>query len=230
MLWPDKKPEAASRAYTHDIKHQGASTRSKGRGWSANTFLLGLLSLFEAAFDVLSLMAALLGGVTRASGSASTTPGASAAPEVADGEVQPPVAQIIENEVSARRPAGVTVIAVLLGLLGLLEVVFGTLALVTSLLGKFVVPFNSPSGGAALGVYYILVGLVKLFFVWGLLRLQRWAFWATVFIAALSLLSSALAITQPAATGWAFLADLLIPTVILVYFALDSNTRGAFRI
>ena len=100
----------------------------------------------------------------------------------------------------------------------------------TSLLGSFVLPLRSAVVGAALGVYFLLVGLVKLFFAWGLYRLQRWAFWATVFIATVSLLSTILAITEPTSTMWAFLADLLIPVVILVYLVADSNVRRGFRI
>ena len=53
------------------------------------------------------------------------------------------------------------------------------------------------------------MGLVKLFLVWGLWMLKRWAFWATMFIAAVSLLSSVLAVTEPGPTDWALLSDLL---------------------
>ncbi len=82
---------------------------------------------------------------------------------------------------------------------------------------------------AALGVLYLLVGLVKLFLVWGLWMLKRWAFWATVFIAAVSLLSSVIAVTEPGPTDWALLSELLIPAIILIYFVVDSRVRGAFR-
>ena len=205
-----------------EIRKEGVPRRSLGRTSYVNAVLLGLLSIFEVAFDVLSLVAAILGGVARDAGNTSSTPG------VATRENQQLVPQTVLNETPARRPVGITIIAILLGLLGIFELGFGLLALVTSVLGIFVVPLYSPAVGAALGVYYLLVGLVKLFFVWGLLRLQRWAFWAMVFITTVSLLSSVLAVTEPIATVWAFLADLLIPAAILVYCVVDSNVRAAF--
>ncbi len=204
-----------------------ARTRPTRRGSPINAILLGLLGIFEAAFDMLSLVAALLGGIARETGSTSNT---SSNPSVATEELHQLAPQIGVMEKPARRPVGITIIAILLGLLGILEFGFGALALVTSLLDRFVLPLQSPAVGAALGVYYMVLGMVKLFFVWGLYRLQRWAFWATVFIAAVSLLSSVLGVTEPAPTIWGFLAGLVIPAVILVYIVVDSNVRKAFRI
>lgn len=215
-------------AHTNTVVRGGSPARPGGRASTFSAVLLGLLSIFEVTFDMLSLVAAILGGIARAADSTSDTRGASNAPEVATGVPHQLASQSAAIETPGRRPVGVTIIAILLGLLGIFEFGFGLLALVTSVLGIFVVSLRSPAVGAALGVYYLLVGLVKLFFMWGLLRLQRWAFWATVFIAALSLLSSILAVTEPAATLWAFLPELLVPAAILVYFALDSNARGAF--
>jgi uncharacterized membrane protein (DUF2068 family) len=204
--------------------------RSSGRESALTAALLGLLSIFEVTFDVLSLVAALLGGIARDAGSAGNAQEATIAPGATTGLPLQPAVQNVAHGPPASRPVGITIISILLDLLGIFELGFGALALVTSLIGSFVVPLRSPAAGAALGAYYLLVGMVKLFFAWGLWRLQRWAFWATVFIAAVSLLSSVLAVTEPAPTVWAFLADLLIPAVILVYFAVDSDVRRAFRL
>ncbi len=214
----------------NNIKWTRSPTRPLGHESLIKAVLMGLLSIFEVSFDILSLVAALLGGVTRATDSTSNMQGTNIAPEIPTEEPRQFASQAAMNETPSGRPIGITIIAVLLGLLGIFEVVFGALAFVTSVLGRFVFPLNGPALGAALGVYYLLLGLVKLFLVWGLLRLQRWAFWATVFIATVSLLSSFLAVTEPPPTVWAFLPDLLIPAVILVYFVLDSKTRRAFRI
>lgn len=212
----------------NEARRERAHTRPGGRASPFNAFLLGLLSLFEVTFDILSLVAAILGGVARDAESTSSTRGMSTAPGITTGVPPQLAVQNVANETPAGRPVGITMIGILLGLLGLFELGFGVLALVTSLLGSFVVPLHSPAAGAALGAYYLLVGLVKLFFAWGLFRLQRWAFWATVFSAAASLLSSVLAATEPAASAWAFLPDLFIPTVILVYCVVDSNVHRAF--
>jgi hypothetical protein len=211
----------------NDTEREMARTRPTRRGSAINAVLLGLLGIFEAAFDMLSLLAALLGGVARDTGSTNNT---SSNPSVATEELHQLAPQIGVTENPARRPVGITIIAILLGLLGIFEFGFGALALVTSLLDRFLLPLQSPAVGAALGVYYMVLGLVKFFFVWGLYRLQRWAFWATVFIAVISLLSSILGVTEPSPTVWGFLADLVIPAAILVYFVVDSNVRKAFRI
>ena len=204
-----------------------ARTQPARRGSAINAILLGLLGIFEAAFDMLSLLAAFLGGIAR---DTSSTSNMNSNPSVATEEPHQLASQIMVKEIPAKRPVGITIITILLGLLSILEFGFGALALVTSLLDRFVLPLQSPAVGAALGVYYVVLGLVKLFFVWGLYRLQRWAFWATVFIAAVSLLSSILGVTEPAPTVWGFLADLVIPAAILVYFVVDSNVRKAFHI
>ncbi len=200
-------------------------------GGMIKALMLGLLSLFEVTFDILSLVSALLGGFVfeerreeRRSSEASNTP--SETKEEAN-QVAP---QITGEEMPDKRPVGVMVIAVLLGILGLYEVGFGTIALVTSLMGSFVLPLRSAAVGAALGVFYLIVGLVTLFSVWGLWRLRHRAFWATVYISAVSLLSSVLAFTEPIPTAWAFLPYLLIPVVILIYIIIDSDVRAAFRI
>ena len=214
----------------NNVKENNPPARPTGRGSLNTATFLGLLSIFEVTFDLLSLVAALLGGIARDAEGTSNTRGTSIIPGAMTEASQQPAPQMIEDETPASRPLGITLIALLLGLLGVLEFGFGALAFVTSVLGSFVIPLRSPAVGAALGVYYVLVGLVKLFFVWGLFELQRWAYWTTVFIAAVSLLSSFLAMTEPAPTVWAFLADLLIPIVLLVYFAVDSNVRKAFHI
>jgi hypothetical protein len=201
-----------------------------GNRRTASPLLLGLLGLFEVAFDILSLVAALLGGFRV---TASGTPGAiNTANNTANGsreESEQVAHQITISQTTQKRPVGVTIIGMLVGISGVVEGSFGGVILVASLLGAFVLPLHSAAVGGAVGVFYLLVGLVKLFFTWGLWKLQRWAFWATVFIAAVSLLMSVInAITEPVPTSWVFLVDIFIPTVILIYFILDSNVRKAF--
>jgi uncharacterized membrane protein (DUF2068 family) len=202
------------------------SKQSARGGGSLNALLLGLLSVFEVTFDILSLVSAILGGFVLDTNSTSRTNTTTS--DILE-EASPVAPQIRVGVRPEKRPFGVIIIALLLGILAILEVAFGTIALVTSLLGSFILPLHSVAVGSALGVFYLLVGLVKLFFTWGLWELKRWAYWATVFIAVVSMLSSILAVTQPAPTTWILLSDLLIPVVILIYFVVDSNVRAAFR-
>ncbi|HKF36195.1 MAG TPA: hypothetical protein VKB35_04785 [Ktedonobacteraceae bacterium] len=214
-------------------KNNRANTKLRlppvGHRRTVSPLLLGLLSLFEVAFDLLSLVAALLGGFTV---TASNTPDTiTTANTTANGSTEESAQVAHISQTTQKRPVGVTSIAILLGILGIVEGSFGGVILVASLLGAFVLPLHSAAVGGAAGVFYLLVGLVKLFFTWGLWRLQRWAFWATVCIAAVSLLMSVIhAMTEPVPTSWVFLVDIVIPTAILIYFSLDSNVRTAFRV
>jgi len=190
--------------------------------------LLSVLSIFEVTFDILSLVAALLGGFLRENSKGKNT---DVTAGVVSEEVDTSAPQLIINETLARRPIGVILISIFLGLLGIFDFGFGLLTLITSLVGHLIIlPLSSAAAGGAIGVYYMLAGLVKLFFVWGLWRLQRWAFWATVFIAAVSLLSNILVMAAPPSTVWEFLVELLVPTMILIYLIVDSRVRTAFQV
>jgi hypothetical protein len=74
-----------------------------------------LLSIFEVTFDILSLVAALLGGFTRAADSTSSLQGTNTAPEIPSEESHQFASQIAVNETPSRRPIGITIIVVLLG-------------------------------------------------------------------------------------------------------------------
>jgi hypothetical protein len=214
------------REYMENTMRKIPPKQSTRGGGLLNALLLGLLSIFEVTFDILSLVSALLGGFVLDTNSASRTNTTTIDTLEDASQVAP---QVGVGNRPEKRPVGVMVIALLLGILAIFEIVFGTFALVTSLFGSFILPFHSAAVGSALGVLYLLVGLVKLFFAWGLWELKRWAYWATVFIAAMSMLSSILAVTQPTPTTWVLLFDLLIPVVILIYFVVDSKVRAAFR-
>lgn len=82
--------------------------------------------------------------------------------------------------------------------------------------------------GILAGVFLVL-GLLSLLFSWGLWRLARWAFWATVIIQVISLANSLIAFTQPDANIGFIVGGMIIPVVILLYFLVDSNVRAAFR-
>lgn len=183
---------------------------------------------------MLSLVAALLGGFTVNTSASSTPDAINTANNTANGsteEAEQVAHRITISQTTQKRPVGVTMIAILLCLLGIVEGGFGGVILVASLLGAFVLPMHGLAVAGATGVFYLLVGLVKLFFTWGLWKLQRWAFCATVCIAVVSLLMSVInAITEPAPTSWVLLVGIFIPLVILIYFILDSNVRKAFRV
>jgi uncharacterized membrane protein (DUF2068 family) len=139
---------------------------------------------------------------------------------------------------SRRRPLGVTIMAILLAIQGFLELIAGILLIVAAnslshrivanghtIIAKFVDTF-----GVALGGVGVVVGLITLFFVFGLWTLQRWAFWAVVIIEGLSLLRSILELVRHTGSTGGVIAGMVLPAIILIYFLLDANVRRAFRV
>ena len=140
------------------------------------------------------------------------------------------------------RPLGVSIIAVLEGLLSLFWLVIGVLVLIAS----FNVPANLPNSlsayvsivdlqvthaAAILGIVggiLVIVGVLGLLSAWGLWRLKRFAFWSTMVILSLSLLNSILAFFRPNPNVVTILLGMVIPVIILVYFLVDANVRAAF--
>ncbi len=145
-----------------------------------------------------------------------------------------------ENTMMAHRerPRGVTIMAVLLGLQGLLEVIAGILLILAAnslsrrvvqhghtIIAKFVDTF-----GVGIGTIFIIIGVVTLLLVFGLWTLRRWAYWSVIIIEALSLLPNIIALIRGTGTVAGNIAQMIIPVIILLYFLLDSNVRRAFRI
>ena len=137
-----------------------------------------------------------------------------------------------------RRPLGVTIISILVGIEGLFEVIAGILLILAAnslshrivvnghtTIAKFVDTF-----GVSIGVIFLIIGVVTLLFVLGLWTLQRWAYWAVVIVEALTLIPNIIALVRGTGTVTGNILQMIIPVVVLLYFLLDSNVRRAFRI
>ncbi|GAC1460201.1 MAG: hypothetical protein PVS3B3_18700 [Ktedonobacteraceae bacterium] len=137
-----------------------------------------------------------------------------------------------------RRPLGVTIISVLVGIEGLLELIAGILLVLAAnslshkivqnghtTFAKFVDTF-----GVTIGVVFIIIGVVTLLFVLGLWTLQRWAYWAVIIIEVLTLIPNVIALIRGTGSLAGNIAQMIIPVIVLLYFLVDSNVRRAFRI
>ncbi len=137
-----------------------------------------------------------------------------------------------------RRPLGVTIIAVLVGIEGLLEVIGGILLILAANslsrrivqgghvhISKFVDTF-----GISIGVVIIVIGVITLLFVAGLWTLQRWAYWATIIIEVITLLPNIISLIRGTGTVAGNIVQMIIPVVVLLYFLISPNVRRAFRI
>lgn len=191
---------------------------------------VGLLNLMEVSFDLLALLTAFLGGLRLGGESTAVVAVPVQTTEKGEDVDAAPTRPLTLRERLAKAPAGVKFIAVFWGLLGLLECIFGTLLLIASLLGVFAFPLRTLALGGALGVMYLVLGLVKIFLTGGLLLLKRWAFWVTVGVVIFNLISGVIAITQPETTAWTLLSDMLLPLVVLFYFLISKRARAAFHI
>ncbi len=137
-----------------------------------------------------------------------------------------------------RRPIGVTIIAVLLGIEGLFEVGLGILAIVGIFAIGHAAAVNGHTTtktvidivGVVLGGSSLIIGIITLIFALGLWLLQRWAFWLTIIIEVITLLRHAFEFTQAHAAVGPIVASIILPVIILLYFLLDPYVRRAFRV
>ena len=114
--------------------------------------------------------------------------------------------------VQRSRPLGITIIAIIVAIFGILGIIDGILSLSIS---------------TTAGVIALVLGVLELILAWGLWTLQRWAFWAAVIIEILALINSIYAFTQGSVAS--AIVGIIIALVILIYLFADANVRAAFR-
>ena len=107
------------------------------------------------------------------------------------------------------RPLGVTIIAIIVAIAGILEVIFGILTLVI-----------------LIGIIPLILGILSLILAAGLWNLRTWAFWATVVIAALNIINDIFDITRSQGSHF---VGIVLWVIVLLYMLLDRNVRAAFR-
>ena len=122
------------------------------------------------------------------------------------------------------RPVGVTIIAVLVVLLGVISACSGLVGFAQFSAG-FLGTVLGLGGSLTLGfIFSIVWGLAALLIGWGLWRMKNWAWVAAVGVLAVKLLFALFALIGPA--NFDFLGT-IISLVILVYLAA-TNVRLAF--
>ena len=135
-----------------------------------------------------------------------------------------------------RRPVGVTIVAVILAIHGILDVLLGIIILVGSLaLGHVISTHGHPTtgtvvdvAGVVLGGITIALGLIKLIVPVGLLLLKRWAYWLAIIIEVFSLAKHGYEYAHPHTHVLLIVAPMILAVVILLYLLIDPNVRAAF--
>jgi len=142
----------------------------------------------------------------------------------------------MQNTLPRTRPLGVTIIAVLLIIAGILELLLGVLtfagvfsvAHIITVHGHHVAASVLDTLGSILAGISILIGIVTLIFAWGLWTLKTWAFWLVVALEVFSLVRHLFEFTRPDHSTTAIVLGMVLPVVILLYFLVDPNVRAAF--
>lgn len=124
------------------------------------------------------------------------------------------------------RPFGVTIIAILAAVQGVLTLVLSLFLLVPA--------FSStlPRGLlVSVFFFFLILGVIELVLAWGLWTLRPWAFWATVILEIIGLANAILGLfNSNNSRGLASdILNIVVPIVILVYFLVDRDVRAAFR-
>lgn len=114
------------------------------------------------------------------------------------------------------RPLGITIIAIIMGIQGILGIISGIMLLAGSGGGLF-----------AAGIITLVLGVLYLILAWGLWTLQTWAFWATVVLEVIALLDGIFALGQSG--FFSGIVNVVLAIVILIYLFADRNVRAAFR-
>ncbi len=131
----------------------------------------------------------------------------------------------------ARRPLGVTLVAIVLYVEAVIRAAFGIMGIVL-----FFLPGWAPLGTGAhlvagvIGLLAVVVALALAWMAWGLLTMQPWAFWATAILQVVNLALGIAELTEPHPSVGAIIAGVIIPALVLLYFLLDRSARAAFRV
>ena len=127
----------------------------------------------------------------------------------------------MQDLMQPQRPLGVTIIAILVGIQGVLLLIGGILA--------FFGIFIPGVGGvfAVISSITILIAVLILYFAMSLWTLKPWAFWATVIIEIINVVFGLIALFS--GREWVNVFGLILSAIILIYFLVSSNVRAAFR-
>jgi hypothetical protein len=130
----------------------------------------------------------------------------------------------MQNVSTARRPFGITILAILMFISAVIEIIGG----LTSVIG------NTPTGTASdvlLGWFPLVLGVVTLILAWGLWTLKPWAYWGTLVVEILNILIHFFGFLGLPKThsALAVISGGVISIIIVIYLLIDRNVRRAFQ-
>lgn len=142
----------------------------------------------------------------------------------------------MQRAITHHRPRGVTIVAAILAIHGILDIVAGVIIFVgVFAIGHVITTHgHSTAGtvvdvvGGVLGGSAIILGLIKLICPIGLLLLKRWAYWLALIIEAFSLAKHGYELMHPHTHVALIVAPMILAGLIILYLLIDPNVRAAF--
>ena len=128
----------------------------------------------------------------------------------------------MQNVTTAKRPLGITIIAILLFIQAVIEIIFGIFVFVGSTIA-------SPTAGLLLGWITLAIGIISFIVAWGLWTLKPWAYWVTLILEIINIISNLFNLGQPNHSVFGVISGGLVSVIIVIYLLVDGNVRRAFR-
>jgi uncharacterized membrane protein (DUF2068 family) len=133
---------------------------------------------------------------------------------------------------------GVAIMAIVLGIIGVLEFLVGGLAIAAlSALGRTISVHGHTTVSRAvdilgwlLGSLPIALGILTLIVAVGLWLLKRWAFWTTVAIMVIALVRQVIEFIKPHDSSVSIIIGTIIPVLVLLYLFVVPGVRAAFHV
>lgn len=127
-----------------------------------------------------------------------------------------------------QRPGGVTALAILVGIAGVIVLVIGFIAVIGAGATWLGASDASAIPAATIGAFYLALGLITLFVAWSLLSLRRWAWVLAVIVVVVQLAGHvASVVARDIGVPQAIVAS-VIPVIVLVYLT-RPRVRSAFH-
>jgi len=124
----------------------------------------------------------------------------------------------------ARRPLGITIIAILLFISAVIEIIGG----ISSVSGT---TLTGTLSNVLLGWFPLVLGIIELVLAWGLWTLKSWAYWGTLLAEIVIILVHFFGFLGLPQThsALAVISGGIVSIIIVIYLLIDRNVRRAFR-